>query len=74
MAGKKRARLYLVDGNNYVYRAFHAIRSLSNSKGFPTNAVYGFTTMLLKVIRDGKPDYVAVAFDSKGAADFHALG
>jgi DNA polymerase-1 len=73
MSGKKKARLYLVDGNNYVYRAFHAIRSLSNSKGFPTNAVYGFTTMLLKVIRDGKPDYVAVAFDSKGPTTRHAL-
>jgi DNA polymerase-1 len=66
VARKKKPRLYLIDGNNYVYRAFHAIRHLSNSKGFPTNAVYGFTAMLLKVLREEKPDFVAVAFDSRG--------
>jgi DNA polymerase-1 len=64
--GKKKKTLFLVDGSNYVYRAFYAIRHLSNSKGFPTNAVYGFTTMLMKLLRDWKPDYIAVAFDLKG--------
>ena len=73
MAKRKRPRLYLIDGNNYIYRAFHAIRNLTNSKGFPTNAVYGFTTMLLKVIRDEKPEYVAVAFDSKGPTTRHRI-
>ncbi len=63
---KKKKTLFLVDGSNYVYRAFYAIRHLSNSKGFPTNAVYGFTTMLMKLLRDWKPDYIAVAFDLKG--------
>ncbi len=63
---KKKPTLFLVDGSNYVYRAFYAIRHLSNSKGFPTNAVYGFTTMLMKLLRDWKPDYIAVAFDLKG--------
>jgi DNA polymerase-1 len=58
--------LYLIDGSSYIYRAFYAIRNLSNSKGFPTNAVYGFTRMLMKVIQEKKPDYVAVAFDVKG--------
>jgi DNA polymerase-1 len=73
MAKKKRPRLYLIDGNNYIYRAFHAIRHLTNSKGFPTNAVYGFTTMLLKVIRDEKPEYLAVAFDSRGDTTRHKI-
>lgn len=55
--------LYLVDGANYVFRAFYAIRGLSNSKGFPTNALYGFTQMLLALMRDEKPDHIAVVFD-----------
>ena len=42
MAGKKKV-LYLVDGSSYIHRAYHAIRNLSNSKGFPTNAIYDFT-------------------------------
>ena len=59
-------RLYLIDGSSYIYRAYYAIRHLSNSKGFPTNAVYGFTQMLLKAARDEAPDYLAVVFDHKG--------
>jgi len=49
---KKCPKLVLVDGSNYLFRAFYAIRDLSNSKGFPTNAIYGFTTMLMKLLRD----------------------
>ncbi|MCJ7705532.1 MAG: DNA polymerase I, partial [Desulfobacterales bacterium] len=60
-----RPRLFLIDGSSYIYRAFYAIRHLSNSKGFPTNAIYGFTQMLLKVLKDHRPDYLAVVFDSK---------
>ncbi|MFA5795484.1 MAG: DNA polymerase I [Candidatus Brocadiia bacterium] len=59
-------KFYLIDGSSYIYRAFYAIRSLSNSKGMPTNAIYGFVTMLLKIVRDVKPDYLAIAFDAKG--------
>ncbi|MBI4209000.1 MAG: DNA polymerase I [Deltaproteobacteria bacterium] len=59
-------KLFLIDGSSYLYRAFFAIPSLSNSKGFPTNAVYGFTAMLLKVVKDYQPDYLAVVFDSPG--------
>lgn len=60
-----RPRLFLIDGSSYIYRAFYAIRHLSNSKGLPTNAIYGFTQMLLKVLKDHRPDYLAVVFDSK---------
>jgi len=66
-----RKRLYLIDGNSYIYRAFHAIRNLSNSRGFPTNAIYGFATMLLKIVREEQPDYLAVVFDTKGPTTRH---
>ncbi|MDH7601602.1 MAG: DNA polymerase I [Armatimonadota bacterium] len=59
MAGK----LIAIDGNSLLYRAFYAVRYLSTSEGIPTNAVYGLTTMLLKVLEE-KPDYVVVAFDT----------
>ena len=68
----ERPRLFLIDGNSHIYRAFFAIRNLSTSKGFPTNAIYGFTMMLLKVVRDHRPDYLAVAFDAKGPTLRHA--
>jgi DNA polymerase I len=61
-----RKRLFLVDGMSHIYRAYYAIPRLSNSKGFPTNAVYGFTSMLRRLIGDEKPDYIAVAFDLEG--------
>ena len=60
-----RPRLYLIDGSSYIFRAFYAIGHLSNSKGLPTNATYGFTQMLLKVLKDHRPDYLIVVFDSK---------
>ncbi|MEZ4485457.1 MAG: DNA polymerase [Syntrophotaleaceae bacterium] len=59
-------RLYLIDGSSYIYRAYYAIRQLSNSKGLATNAVLGFTNMLLKVVREERPDHLAVIFDAKG--------
>jgi DNA polymerase-1 len=67
----RRPRLVLVDGSNYLFRAFYAIRELSNSKGFPTNAIYGFTNMLMKLLREQEPDYIAVAFDVKGPTFRH---
>ncbi|TYO97567.1 DNA polymerase I [Geothermobacter ehrlichii] len=62
----ERPRLFLIDGSSYIYRAYYAIRHLSNSRGMATNAIYGFTQMLLKVLRQYRPDAVAVVFDSKG--------
>jgi DNA polymerase-1 len=59
-------RIYLIDGSSYIYRAYFAIRQLSNSKGVATNAVFGFTNMLLKVMREENPDHLAVIFDAKG--------
>jgi DNA polymerase-1 len=67
----RRPKLVLVDGSNYLFRAFYAIRELSNSKGFPTNAIYGFTNMLMKLLREQEPDYIAVAFDVKGPTFRH---
>jgi DNA polymerase-1 len=61
MAAKE--TLYLVDGSSYIYRAYFAIRHLSSPKGFPTNALYGFTQMLLKLIKERNPGHVAVVFD-----------
>ena len=58
--------LILVDGSSYLYRAFHALPALTNSKGFPTGAVYGLVNMLKRLIQDYHPDYMAVVFDAKG--------
>ncbi len=63
--------LYLIDGNSYIYRAFYAIKGLSNATGFPTNAIFGFTNMLLKVLREKKPDYFAIVFDSPVPTERH---
>ena len=56
-------KLIVIDGNSLANRAFYAIPILSNSKGVITNAVYGFTNMLLRIIKQEQPDYLAVAFD-----------
>ncbi len=58
--------LYLIDGSSYIFRAYYAIRHLSNSKGIPTNAVYGFTAMLFKFLKDYEPTHLGIVFDSKG--------
>ncbi len=58
--------LLLVDGSSYLYRAFHAMPSLTNSKGTPTGATYGITNMLKRILAERDPDYMAVVFDAKG--------
>jgi 5'-3' exonuclease len=64
-------RLILVDGSSSLYRAFFALPPLSNSKGTPTHAILGFTTMFLKLLREEEPDAVAVAFDGPGPTTRH---
>jgi DNA polymerase-1 len=66
-----RKRVYLVDGMSQIYRAYYAIRGLSNSKGFPTNAIYGFTSMLRKLVDEERPDYIGVAIDLEGPTVRH---
>ena len=60
----KPPRLLLVDGHYYLYRSFFAIRGLTNSKGEPTNAIYGFVKALRRMLADLKPDYAAVIWDA----------
>ncbi|MBF0376818.1 MAG: DNA polymerase I [Desulfamplus sp.] len=69
----KKPKIYLIDGSAYIYRAFHAIPHLSNSKGLPTNAAFGVTTMLLKLIKEHQPVYAAIFFDVKGETFRHKL-
>ena len=59
-----RRNLVLVDGSGYVFRAFHALPQLNNSRGMPVNAVYGFIRMLMKLLKDVRPSHIAVVFDT----------
>ncbi len=61
----------MIDGNSLVYRSYYAIRFLSNSKGFPTNAIFGFISMLKKLIEKEKPPYLGIVFDVKGPTIRH---
>ena len=63
---KKQPPLVLVDGSSYLFRAYHAIKDLSNSKGEPTNAIVGVINMLRKLIDTYKPTHMAVVFDAPG--------
>ena len=60
-------KIILVDGNNLLFRSYYATayngNFMKNSKGFPTNALYGFVGMMNKIIHEEKPEYIAVAFD-----------
>lgn len=58
--------IILVDGSSYLYRAYHALPALTNSKGFPTGAIYGVINMLKRLLLDYSPEYMAVVFDAKG--------
>src|SRR5438270_11559203 len=65
VASGGRPRLLLLDGHSLAYRAFFAlpVEKFSTTTGQPTNAVYGFTSMLINLLRDERPTHVAVAFD-----------
>ena len=61
---EERPKLYLIDGSGYIFRAFHALPPLNNSRGMPTNAVFGFIRMLFKLLKEERPQHIAVVFDS----------
>jgi DNA polymerase-1 len=67
--GKK--RLFLIDGHSLLYRAYYAIRHLTNSQGFPTNAIFGFLSMMKKLQDKEKPAYLGIVFDAKGPTIRH---
>ena len=59
-------KLFLIDGNSLLYRSYYAIQRLSTSKGFPTNAIYGFLSILRRLQDQENPGFLGVAFDAKG--------
>lgn len=70
----KRETLCIIDGSSVFYRAFHAVpSSFTSASGMPTNAVYGFTQTLRKILKDFSPRYIAVAFDVKGPSFRHEM-
>ena len=69
----KNPTLYLVDGSSYLYRAFHALPNLTNSRGEPTGALLGVANMLKRLLNEDDPDYIAVVFDAKGPTFRHEL-
>jgi DNA polymerase-1 len=65
--------VYLIDGSAYIHRAYHAIQGLANSQGLPTNAVFGFTRMLIKLMEERRPGYAAMCFDAPGPTFRHEM-
>jgi DNA polymerase-1 len=68
----EKSPVYLIDGSAYFYRAYHAVAPLTTANGLPTHAAYGFTNILLRVIRE-TPEFLAVAFDAKGPNFRHEM-
>ena len=64
-------KLLAIDGNSILNRAFYGIRGLTNSKGFPTNAIFGFYNILDKMLKEIEPQYVVAAFDLKAPTFRH---
>ncbi|MCR4403995.1 MAG: DNA polymerase [Candidatus Acetothermia bacterium] len=71
MTEKPEKRLLLIDAGSIVYPAYHVMRELATSSGFPTGAIYGFARTLLKLLHDYPSEYMAVAFDSRGKTVRH---
>ena len=59
-------KLYILDGHSHLYAAFYAIRNLNTPAGDPSNAIYGVVSVVLKLLRDHKPDYIVAVFDPHG--------
>ena len=68
-----RPTLYLVDGSSYLYRAYHALPNLTNSRGEPTGALLGVANMLKRLLNEADPEYVAVVFDARGPTFRHEM-
>lgn len=74
MTEQRKKSFFIIDGSSVMYRAFHAVPAgFSTSRGLPTNAVYGFTQTLRKILNDFKPEYITIAFDVKGPSFRHEL-
>ena len=73
MGKMNNARMVLVDGSYYLFRAYHAIPGLSNKNGEPTGAIYGVINMIRGHLTEGGPDYFAVIFDAKGKTFRHKI-
>ena len=66
--------VFVIDGSSFIFRAYFAIKGhLSNRKGLPTKAIFGFTQMLLKLLREMEPRYVVICFDAKGPTFRHEI-
>ena len=65
MVPPKRSLFCLIDASSFIFRAFYAVRPLSNKAGLPTNAVFGFANMVLKVLENLQPTHIAVVYDTK---------
>lgn len=72
VAVHKKGKFMLIDGHSLLHRAFHALPTMTTSSGMHTNAVYGFATMLNRLLDDEQPDYVVVAFDCAAPTFRHA--
>ena len=69
----KKDTLYLVDGSSYLYRAFHALPNLTNSRGEPTGALLGVANMLRRILNEDDPSHIAIVFDARGPTFRHEL-
>ena len=70
---KEQTEIFLVDANNIIYRSFFAIKAFTTSTGEPTNAVFGFVSTLFKILRDYKPERIAVVFDTPAPTFRHKI-
>ena len=63
-SGAKNEKIIIIDGSGYIFRAYYAIQRLSTSQGFPTNAIFGFVNMLMRVLEVEKPRKLVIVFDT----------
>ncbi len=66
-------KIFLIDSNNIIYRSFFAIKSISTSTGFPTNAIFGFVSTLIKILREYNPEYIGCVFDTAAPTFRHEI-